>query len=83
MAADPNRDLTDLEGIGKDLAQKISELLTTGSVEMLEQLRAEIPGGVLAWCEFLAWGRRRRPPCTRNWASARSMNCGRLAKQIG
>ena len=39
VAADPTRDLTDLEGIGKDLALKISELLTTGSVEMLDQLR--------------------------------------------
>lgn len=48
VAADPSRDLTDLEGIGKDLSQKIAELLTTGSVAMLEQLRTEIPGGVLA-----------------------------------
>ncbi len=48
VAADPNRDLTEIEGIGKDLAQKIAELLGTGSIEMLEQLRSEIPGGVLA-----------------------------------
>src|SRR5688572_12769370 len=30
VAADPKRDLTEIEGIGKDLAQKIGELLTTG-----------------------------------------------------
>ena len=48
VAADPNRDLTEIEGIGKDLAQKIAELLETGSTEMLDQLRKEIPGGVLA-----------------------------------
>jgi DNA polymerase (family 10) len=48
VAADPNRALTDIDGIGKDLAQKIEELLETGSVGMLEQLRSEIPGGVLA-----------------------------------
>lgn len=48
VAADPNRDLTEIDGIGKDLAQKIGELLGTGSIEMLEQLRTEIPGGVLA-----------------------------------
>src|SRR3954462_7336489 len=48
VAADPSRQLTDLEGIGKDLAQKIEELLETGSIAMVEQLRSEIPGGVLA-----------------------------------
>ncbi len=36
IAADPNRELTDIEGIGKDLAQKIDELLDTGSIAMLE-----------------------------------------------
>src|SRR2546423_5535810 len=48
VAADPKRELTELEGIGKDLAQKIEELRETGSIAMLEQLRSEIPGGVLA-----------------------------------
>ena len=48
VAADPKRALTDIDGIGKDLAQKIEELLETASTTMLEQLRAEIPGGVLA-----------------------------------
>src|SRR3954462_4560246 len=48
VAADPNRALTDIDGIGKDLAQKIEELLENGSIGMLEQLRSEIPGGVLA-----------------------------------
>jgi len=48
VAADSNRDLTEIDGIGKDLAQKIGELLSTGSIEMLDQLRSEIPGGVLA-----------------------------------
>lgn len=48
VAADPNRQLTDLDGIGKDLAQKIEEVLETGSIGILEQLRSEIPGGVLA-----------------------------------
>jgi DNA polymerase (family 10) len=48
IAADPKRELTDLEGIGKDLAQKIGEVLDTGSIAMLEELRSAIPGGVLA-----------------------------------
>src|SRR4051794_510077 len=48
VAADPDRQLTDIDGVGKDLAQKIEELLETGSIGMLEKLRSEIPGGVLA-----------------------------------
>jgi DNA polymerase (family X) len=47
IAADPDRKLTDLDGIGKDLAEKIETLLATGKVPMLEELRAEIPAGVL------------------------------------
>jgi DNA polymerase (family 10) len=48
IAADPTREFTDIDGIGKDLAQKIGELLDTGSLAMLEELRSAIPGGVLA-----------------------------------
>src|SRR3954468_10690381 len=56
IAADPHRELTEIEGIGKDLAQKIAELLSTGEIEMLEQLRAEIPGGVLAMVRIPGMG---------------------------
>src|SRR6185295_10371945 len=35
---------------------KISELLSTGRVEMLEQLRAEIPGGVIAMVRIPGMG---------------------------
>ena len=56
IAADPNRELTDIEGIGKDLAQKIGELLDTGSIAMLEELRAAIPGGVLAMVRIPGMG---------------------------
>jgi DNA polymerase (family 10) len=48
IAADPQRELTDIDGIGKDLALKIGEVLETGAIAMLEELRAAIPGGVLA-----------------------------------
>ncbi len=47
IAADPDRKLTDLEGIGKDLAEKITTLLDTGSLPMLQELLAEIPASVL------------------------------------
>jgi DNA polymerase (family X) len=56
VAADPTRALTDIDGIGKDLAQKIEELLETGSIAMLEQLRSEIPGGVLAMVRIPGMG---------------------------
>ncbi len=56
VAADPAREFTDIEGIGKDLAQKIGELLETGTIAMLEQLRSEIPGGVLAMVRIPGMG---------------------------
>src|ERR687887_670497 len=56
VAADPERKLTDLEGIGKDLAQKIEEVLETGSIGMLDELRSAIPGGVLAMVRIPGMG---------------------------
>ena len=48
IANDPARSLTDIEGIGKDLAEKIAALVKTGSLPMLDELLAEIPESVLA-----------------------------------
>lgn len=39
--------LTELDGIGKDLAEKIAELATGGSLAMLDELREQVPPGVL------------------------------------
>jgi len=47
IEADESRSLTDLEGIGKDLAEKIATLLATGTLPMLEELQTQIPAGVL------------------------------------
>jgi DNA polymerase (family 10) len=41
-------DLQKIDGIGKDLAEKISSLLDTGEIPMLEELRAQVPESVLA-----------------------------------
>ncbi len=41
------KDLTQLPGIGKDLAQKIQTLVQTGHLEQLEKLRAQVPESVL------------------------------------
>lgn len=46
ILANPDRSLTDVEGIGKDLAAKIEIVVKTGVLPQLEELRAEIPAGV-------------------------------------
>ena len=48
IAADPEQSLEQFEGIGKDLAEKIGTLVETGSLPMLEELRAEVPESVMA-----------------------------------
>jgi len=40
---DPQRRLTDLDGIGADLAGKIVDLLDTGRLPLLEELEREVP----------------------------------------
>ncbi|GAB6167288.1 DNA polymerase/3'-5' exonuclease PolX [Thermostilla marina] len=59
IAADPVRALTDLPGIGKDLAEKIHTLLETGSLPQLEELKAEIPESVLAMLRVPGLGPKR------------------------
>ncbi|MCS7238544.1 MAG: DNA polymerase/3'-5' exonuclease PolX [Thermoguttaceae bacterium] len=41
------RDLSSLPGIGKDLAEKIATLAQTGTLPLLEELRSQVPEGVL------------------------------------
>jgi DNA polymerase (family X) len=48
IVADPNRELTDLQGIGTDLAKKIQTLVETGTLPMLEELKEQVPQSVLA-----------------------------------
>lgn len=45
---DPSRSLTELPGIGEDLAEKITTLLRTGDIPLRQELLAEIPESVLA-----------------------------------
>jgi DNA polymerase (family X) len=47
VASDEPGRLTTIEGIGRDLADKIVSLSTTGSVPLLEELRAQVPSSVL------------------------------------
>jgi len=41
--------LQDIPGVGKAIAEKIDELLSTGKLEFLEKLEAEIPPGLADW----------------------------------
>lgn len=41
VVAAPGHDLTSLEGIGKDLAEKIETIVTTGSLPVLDEARAQ------------------------------------------
>jgi len=47
IAHDENRDLDDLPGIGKDLAEKITTIIQTGELPQLQELKQEIPEGVV------------------------------------
>jgi DNA polymerase (family 10) len=47
LAADPDRNLQELPGIGKDLAEKIVTIVETGRLPQLDELRNEIPEGVV------------------------------------
>lgn len=47
LAAEGPGTLTELPGIGKDLAEKICTIVETGSLPQLEELRSEVPPGVL------------------------------------
>ena len=47
IAADPNRSLEDLPGIGHDLAEKIKTILATETLPQLDELRTQVPRGVL------------------------------------
>jgi len=48
IVEDDQRDLTDIEGIGKDLAGKCATLVETGELPMLTELKKEVPESVLA-----------------------------------
>jgi DNA polymerase (family 10) len=44
----PTRVLTEIQGIGKDLADKVTVLVRTQKLPMLEELRAQVPESALA-----------------------------------
>ena len=44
--------LEDLDGIGRDLADKIEEFLKTGTIQAYEALRTPLPEAVTAWTQL-------------------------------
>ncbi|MDP6468432.1 MAG: DNA polymerase/3'-5' exonuclease PolX [Pirellulaceae bacterium] len=48
IVEDDQRQLTDLDGIGKDLAEKIATLISTGELAQLNELLEQVPATVLA-----------------------------------
>jgi DNA polymerase (family 10) len=59
ILADESRKLTDIKGIGKDLAEKCATLVETGKLPMLEDLQSEIPEGALAMLRIPGLGPKR------------------------
>lgn len=56
---DRGDDLTQIPGIGKDLALKIGQLVITGRIAQLEELRAEFPAGLLDMLRLPGLGPKR------------------------
>lgn len=52
-------DLTELPGIGEDLAGKIKEMVTTGTAAMLEEHRKAVPATVREWLKIPGLGPKR------------------------
>ena len=52
-------ELTDLPGIGKELAAKIVEILETGTVQALEKLKEKVPAGVIEMLRIPGLGPKR------------------------
>jgi len=48
--------LTDLKGIGKSIASDVYAYAETGSVEVLEKLRKQVPDGLIAWLGISGMG---------------------------
>lgn len=58
MAAE-GEDLTKIRGIGKDLAEKIKEIVETGNLSYLEELKSEVPASLLDILAIPALGPRK------------------------
>jgi DNA polymerase (family X) len=44
--------LEDIDGVGRDLSDKIEEFLRTGTIQAYEALRTPLPDAVIAWAQL-------------------------------
>lgn len=51
-----NDSLTDIKGIGNSIAEDIKSYAETGNIEVLENLRDRIPGGIIKWLDISGLG---------------------------
>jgi DNA polymerase (family X) len=51
--------LQEIPGVGKAIAEKIDELLSTGKLEFLERLKKEVPPGLVEWLPIPGLGPKR------------------------
>ncbi len=51
-----NDSLTDIKGIGNSIAEDIKSYAQTGTIEVLESLRARIPEGIIKWLDISGLG---------------------------
>lgn len=56
IVRDPARKLDDLPGIGADLAGKITQIVNTGTLPQLDELRAQVPAGVVSMLRIQGLG---------------------------
>lgn len=59
ILADSKRELTDIPGIGRDLADKIRSIVETGSLPLLDELLQQVPESVLALLRVPGLGPKR------------------------
>ncbi len=84
IAADENRKLTDIPGIGADLSAKLRDLLATGKLPLLEELRALYPAGALDMLRIPGLGPKKAAALYRELkiASLDQLRTACLAEQV-
>ena len=76
------KDLTELEGIGDDLAEKIETLVNRGGpLLMLEAVKHRVPAHLATSWAFPNWAPNASAPCMMPWVSPASMICARPCRR--
>ena len=65
--------LDEIAGVGKAIADKITELVATGQLAFFERLKAEFPPGIFEMFEVQGLGPKKLKHSGRSWKSSRSL----------